>query len=282
MKILAIGDFHGKFPKKFENLIKKEKMDVVVSIGDYPPFHYRKLWFKHCYNTGKELWEVIGKKKYKELVLEDLRRGEDAVKKLNKVSVTVFTVLGNIDWPSPNDITDYRSSSLKTKKNNLPNWGTFDNFAKRLKKYKNIKRIDYSYIKFNNFVFIGMRGHSFPGHVKSKAYKKYRAKLDRLFKKFKGKKIIFVSHNVPYKTNLDKITDKKAHKHVRGRHFGSKLTRRIIDRYQPILAVGGHIHEGRGKQKLKKTLMVNPGAIHEGEAAIIDIDEKGGIKVKFI
>ena len=62
MKILAIGDFHGKFPKKFERIIKKEKIGLVVSNGDYFPFHYRELWFKHCYRKETELWEVIGKR----------------------------------------------------------------------------------------------------------------------------------------------------------------------------------------------------------------------------
>ena len=64
MKILAIGDFHGKFPRKFEKLIKREKIDLVVSNGDFFPFIYRDLWFKHCYHTDVDLWEVIGRKKY--------------------------------------------------------------------------------------------------------------------------------------------------------------------------------------------------------------------------
>ena len=76
VKILAVGDFHGRFPKKFEKLINKEKIDFVISNGDYPPFEYRKLWFKHCYGTDTELWEVIGKAKYKKLVMDDLAKGE--------------------------------------------------------------------------------------------------------------------------------------------------------------------------------------------------------------
>lgn len=43
MKILAIGDFHGKFPEKLKKKIGKEKPDLIVSIGDYIPFYYRKL-----------------------------------------------------------------------------------------------------------------------------------------------------------------------------------------------------------------------------------------------
>ena len=35
MKILAIGDFHGKFPEKFFRRIKKENFDIILSVGDF-------------------------------------------------------------------------------------------------------------------------------------------------------------------------------------------------------------------------------------------------------
>ncbi len=286
MKILAIGDFHGSFPKKWERLIKKEKIDIVLSNGDYLPFHYRKLWFKHCYDTDVGLWEVIGKKKYKELLKEDLRRGESVFKKMNALPVPVITVLGNVDYPDPSDITD-RDSDAKSKNY----WKWADDYrteiVKVVKKYKNISRIDYRSKKLLGYIFVGARGHSFPGHVKSKGYKKYRAKLETLFAKFrkenKNRKLIFLTHNVPYNTNLDKIGN-HAHERVRGKHYGSKMFRRLIDKHQPIVHIGGHIHEGRGKQLLGKTLCINPGAVHEGEAAIIEMPttRKGKPKVRFV
>jgi Icc-related predicted phosphoesterase len=286
MKILAIGDFHGKFPRKFEKLIKKEKIDVVISNGDYPPFSYRKLWFKHCYGTDFFLWEFVGMTKYRKLVMDDHKKGEVALKGLNKLPVPVYTVLGNIDWSASDDISDMNSSSGKTRKNNFPNFDRKDSFAKRLDKYKNIIRFDYKAVKFQDYVFIGMRGGSFPGDVMSKAFRKHRAKLDKLFKNYskenKNRKVIFISHNVPYNTKLDKITSIDADPSVRGKHYGSKLARRVINAYQPVISIGGHIHEGFGKQKLKKTLAINTGSAHEGKAAIIDISMKGKIKVKFV
>jgi len=278
MKILVIGDFHGSFPSKFRKIIQKEKVDLVISTGDYPPFAYRKLWFKHCYGTDVELWDVIGKERYRKLFFKDCKDGERSLKALNKLPIPVFTVLGNIDWPQPDDISDNNSSDLKSKNNNMPNFDKKDYFAKILKKYKNIKRFDYSYARFGDFIFIGMRGHSAPGEVKSRAYKKHKAKLERLFKKFKKenkeRRVIFVSHNIPYNTKLDKIISKKAHKSVRGKHYGSKIARSIVNKFHPILAFGGHIHESRGKQKVGKTLIVNPGAAHEGRGAIVEVDDK--------
>ena len=54
------------------------------------------------------------------------------------------------------------------------------------------------------------------------------------------------------------------------------MIRRIIDRYQPFIAIGGHIHENPGKDKLGKTIVVNPGYGKKGQFAVIDINEKNG------
>ncbi len=56
MRILAIGDFHGKFSAKLENRIKREKPDLIISVGDYFPFSQRKLFFKHSYGKPTEVW----------------------------------------------------------------------------------------------------------------------------------------------------------------------------------------------------------------------------------
>src|SRR3989344_1021397 len=107
MKILVIGDFHGTLPNRFLNLIKKEHVELVISLGDYLPFHYRKIWFKHCYGKDVELWEVIGKKKYKQIIIKDLKYGEVVLKKLNDLGIPIYTVLGNIDYPLVDDVADF-------------------------------------------------------------------------------------------------------------------------------------------------------------------------------
>lgn len=280
MKILVIGDFHGKFPLKLKRIAKRKDIDLVVSVGDYLPFHYRKLWFKHCYGKNVELGEVIGKRKYEKLIKEDLRRGEKVIKQLNDLNVPIFTVLGNLDYPHVDDSYDNKTIPKKYwKEGELRK----NDFVKLLKKYKNITRFDYSYFKFKSFVFIGARGHSSPGKVKSKGYRKYRKKLDVLFKKFNKKKIIFVAHIMPNYV-LDKITLNSANSKVKGKHYGSKMFSKLIKRYNPILFFGGHFHENPGKAKLGKTIVINPGAAVDGRAAIVDIDEeKGKVKnVRFV
>ncbi len=281
MKILAVGDFHGKFPSWINTVIKKEKIDIVISVGDFFPFIYRKEWFKYCYGKDVELWEIIGKEKMRKLILKDLKMGEDAIKKLNELSVPVVSVFGNLDHGKYND----QHAEEKISKGKSWKWADQDFFSKIIKKYRNIKMIDYSYFKFEDWIFIGARGGTNVGHVQSKIYRKHKERLNELFWKFrkenKQSKIVFVSHNVPYDTKLDKI-GKHAHKKVRGKHLGSKLIRRTITKWQPVLHIGGHIHEGKGKDKLGKTTIVNSGAVHDGEFAIIEIAEKGKSFVRFI
>ncbi|HTZ42100.1 MAG TPA: hypothetical protein VMC07_02770, partial [Candidatus Omnitrophota bacterium] len=167
----------------------------------------------------------------------------------------------------------------------------------KIKKYNNIKRLDYRVLKFGDLIFIGMRGHSNPGKVRSKSFRKYKKILEKLFNRYKKenkeRKVIFISHNIAYNTKLDRISKKalkealkllKKRKTKNGRHYGSKMARRIIDQWQPVLSIGGHIHESYGKDKIGRTIMINPGSAHDGRAAIINLDEQKGKvnNIKFV
>jgi Icc-related predicted phosphoesterase len=277
VKILVIGDFHGKFPKKLKDIIKKEKINLVVSTGDYSQFSLGKLFFKHVYGKEDvELWEFIGKERYKQRVLKDHKKGKEVLDKLNNLSIPVISVLGNHDYSRADDVMDIK----KPKKFWKWSWDESLKISKEMVKRKNIHKIDYNYFKWKDLIFVGARGHSFPGLVKSKAYKKHRAKLEKIFKKFNKEnregKIIFVAHVPPYKTNLDLIKSKEAHEKAKNKHFGSKMFKRLINRYQPSLFLCGHVEESKGKEKIGNTLAVNCGSIHHGDFFIIDFDEKKG------
>ena len=58
---------------------------------------------------------------------------------------------------------------------------------------------------------------------------------------------------------------------------GSTSCRAVIERYQPLMGLHGHLHESRGTFKLGRTLCVNPGSEYtEGvlRGALIDINER--------
>ena len=43
---------------------------------------------------------------------------------------------------------------------------------------------------------------------------------------------------------------------------GSRAVRNFIEETQPLLAICGHVHEGRGSTKLGATVCVNPGSLY--------------------
>jgi Icc-related predicted phosphoesterase len=58
---------------------------------------------------------------------------------------------------------------------------------------------------------------------------------------------------------------------------GAMATRNVIERYQPLLGLHGHIHESRAAQKIGRTLCVNPGSEYsEGvlRGAIVELKKQ--------
>src|SRR6266568_941932 len=62
---------------------------------------------------------------------------------------------------------------------------------------------------------------------------------------------------------------------------GSQAVRTVIERYQPLIALHGHIHESRGTVKIGKTICINPGSAYgEGvlHGALFELDKRKGLK----
>ncbi|MEM1696331.1 MAG: metallophosphoesterase [Desulfurococcaceae archaeon] len=84
--------------------------------------------------------------------------------------------------------------------------------------------------------------------------------------------VILNTHCPPYGTLLDLAPklDKDLKPVISGgsvimEHVGCVSVRRIIEKYQPLLGLHGHIHESRAVDNLRKTIIVNPGsAYNEG------------------
>ncbi|GAG26829.1 unnamed protein product, partial [marine sediment metagenome] len=131
----------------------------------------------------------------------------------------------------------------------------------------------------------GTYGSTNKGNPRDRTYKKNKRRMEKIFDKFrkenKERKVIFVGHNVPYNTKLDKA-GMKAHPKIRGKHLGSKMISTLIRKYRPLLYIGGHMHESLGKDRIGKTILINSGAAHEGKAAIIELDKGKVKKIKFI
>lgn len=264
LKILAISDFHGKFPR----LLKEDKdFDIIISPGDYcSTAKIREIKFRN-WESEKEWYDIIGRRKARRLVLESVRGGERVVERLVSYGKPVFGIPGNSDFTGSDE----------------EDWKTYQkNHYGEHTKHKNYKDIDMKRRLYKGFQLIGFGESSFPEKKGDPLlYDIWYGLLERIFKKRRKRiPVIFVSHNPPYGV-LDKVGMKSSPMY--GEHLGSEVARDIVKRFRPLLCISGHIHESQGRKKLGNTVVVNCGYANKGEYAVIEIGKKGreyDVKVK--
>lgn len=79
---------------------------------------------------------------------------------------------------------------------------------------------------------------------------------------------VFNFHAPPFGSGLDEAPEltKDLRLAYAGRSLvpvGSKAVSEVIQKYQPLLGLFGHIHEGKGAFRYGKTLCINPGSMYE-------------------
>lgn len=91
---------------------------------------------------------------------------------------------------------------------------------------------------------------------------------------------IFNFHVPPYGYSLDLCPKLDANMRMAAEekiHAGSVGAKRVIEKYQPLLGLHGHIHESRGAQKAGRTMLINPGSEYsEGilKGVVVMLDKK--------
>lgn len=76
--------------------------------------------------------------------------------------------------------------------------------------------------------------------------------------------LIIVSHYPPAGVKVDMTYSQI--------HIGKGILRELIDEFKPALFLCGHVHEARGYDVLKGTLIVNSGPLSTGYYAVIKVD----------
>jgi len=278
MKILAIGDFHGKFPGKLKRIAQSKEIDLILCTGDFADADkIRKLIFKNW--TDKPWYEQIGIKKAKQIEKESFDSGLNVLNELNKLNKKVYVVFGNSDF--------YRERGSTSDDPLIPGF-----YEDKIRKLKNIILVDNKKLSTRDFDILGFGGYvDCTEYIKNpidgdkeeqimrlERYLYDQLKLKKLFlKKGKSKEIIFLAHYPPYGV-MDKVSFIK-NSPMYGKHVGWEPYNEVIRKHKPKLVLCGHMHEYQGKKKLGKSLVVNPGAAFEGKAAVI---EWPGLRVKFL
>jgi len=120
-----------------------------------------------------------------------------------------------------------------------------------------------------------------------------RSKLQKEFNRVEThENLICNFHAPPYGTRIDlapKVDEKLRVKVRFGTPdmvpVGSKSVRELLEKYQPLLGLHGHIHESAGLEYIGRTLCVNPGSAYmQGmlNAFVIDLPKKSNEKVELL
>jgi Icc-related predicted phosphoesterase len=283
MKILAIGDFHGKFPSKLKKAAKE--VDVILSVGDFGGVKEWYVYLRYLFHQVaknkpyKSAEDFFGKKRYKEIDKKDGEVTKGILKYLNSLGKPVIFTFGNTDdtWYSYN----FDRRAWKLNKSRI-------NFVKRL---NNLKEITYSTTSLKGIKFSGFGGYmdvdsyvddrarskDSPELIQGRILRRARSKK-KLFSLISGKakKRILILHYPP-KGYFDIIKMKGNIRNGTSAGIGFFLD--AIKKSKPSLVLCGHMHEYQGMKKIGKSVLINPGPAGEGKAAIIDYDE-GVAKVK--
>lgn len=280
MKILCIGCLHGKFPSKAYSVAKKEDISLVLCPGDLADGGYmRNLEFKywHKLHEGLSLQSLVGKKKLRQAAEHSLKSQLLMAKKLEAFQLPVLFIAGN---------HDYTLEDLNPK------------HKKKYKKYAlesiahQFKHLHFVQMGVGNFhgqeigCISGYRAPSLKESMRPSGKVPvqiqlmnhlWEQQLKMIFANFTRKKeAIFMCHDPPYKTKLDKIRNKASP--LDGKHLGDEYVLKYIQRHQPKYVVCSHMHENQGSIQIGKTTVVNCGPAYKGRFAVVDT-EKG--KVKF-
>src|SRR3989304_10631439 len=103
MKILAIGDFQGKFPVKLEQRLRKEDFDLIIGVGDYKGIAEFWPYIRYMFQAIKKDEKIMsaekffGKKRLRELEKKDDMSMKKVLKQLERFRKPVLFVMGNGD-----------------------------------------------------------------------------------------------------------------------------------------------------------------------------------------
>lgn len=265
--IIPIYDKNGYYEAEFlgrkytinNNDELKKLEEQIENIG----YYYKVM-------TMKEAQELAADEKklenlFKELITERIRKWMDLLlEKVNTREVIVMAMPGNDDefWVDE-VIKEYGDRGI-------------------IYPLDKIVELPYGYEVVSND-YVNPTPWKTPREVDEKKLEKM---LEEKIKKVHNmEKAIFNFHPPPYNTKLDlapKLDKNMKIVYVGGKplmiHVGSTAVRKMIEKYQPLMGLHGHIHESYASDKIGRTIVVNPGSEYtEGilRGFIIELDEHG-------
>jgi len=262
VKFLIIGDLHGNKP-----IIHFKDFDAIIAPGDFCSDAPRKYMFealkRKLENPKSKVnwWDLAGKKEAKKMIEKSRADGRGILEYLNSFNVPVYVLPGNWDWTGSDQEEGWKFVEI-------------DYWKSLIKGLKNVVDLHHKFLDIGTHQIVGHGIISGPEYPQTKEdlarykdnprklvrikkdYNEQTKRVESLFKKT-DKPVIFLSHNVPYNTPIDMINNPASPRN--GQHFGSVIARNMTEKYQPLVCIGGHMHEHFTSCKIGKTTAINAG-----------------------
>ncbi len=267
MKILVVGDPHGKINRKVP-----KNVDFVLILGDLGKADLaRQFFFENIKRQKKGLPKIEEGKDFIKKTSMEIYTSSVNVAKFYSSIAPAYSIKGNVGA----DNKDIKENNKKFELNLPLLW---DN----LKKVNNfnlvsngIRNINGLRVGFLDYFLDECWVREFISEDKERLglARKETKKSKRILKWFGKNKIdILVCHQPPYGI-LDKVSKKYgAPRKWEGKHAGSKIILDFVKKNKKLKYVFcGHIHEGKGKAKIGKTEIINAGV--SGDYFVVDLSQ---------
>ncbi|MDP2947543.1 MAG: metallophosphoesterase [Nanoarchaeota archaeon] len=253
MKILAIGDPHGKLPKNIP-----KKFDFCIITGDLGKANLaRKRFFENQKRKQNDLPGLEETETYTKEVYNEIHYSTISVLKFLSKFAPVYTIQGNVGIFKKSESKEIKKKwkinlfSTREKIKSIKNVNLIKN------QFRIINGLKIGFLEFFTDTSWVKEFRPMDYSKKMKSAKKQTDKAKKILSRFKGLDIL-VCHQPPYGI-LDKVNFPGIPKNWIGKHAGSKAILNYIKTYQPKIVLCGHIHEAKGKAKIRKTVVYNLG-----------------------
>jgi len=253
MRILVVGDLHGKFPK---NLPKRD-VDLILLTGDLGKADLaRRMAFENIERKRQGLKEKNFSHHQKKVAYMQAYNSSLKVLRFLSRFASVYFISGNVEYP----YEDMRKLSNQIGEK-LPT------LAGAVRGMENVRVINNQIANFKSlriggleyFVDVSWVREFKPSDYKEKMRdaKKQSDKAREILRRFQDVDIL-LCHQPPHGI-LDKVSFASAPKLWKGKHAGSKIILDYVQRKHPRYVFCGHIHEAEGMRRIGKTEVYNLG-----------------------
>jgi Icc-related predicted phosphoesterase len=265
MRVLFLSDFHGHMPD-----VSAWAPELILAGGDYCEVdEIRQLKFAALARGLRAIdWpQLVSRPHAEELMDRALAEGSAVVSALAESGVPVLAIPGNSDRVTLGAPPEMVAAHLP-RPDRPEVEGSVANIETRV-----VDRDDVAPSGLGGWAFAGLGGWSGPPNEE-----RLRREIGALTAQSSAlaKPLVLVSHNVPWRSELDGVRNPDLPAFAQGQMVGSHRCLAALAALSPKLCLTGHLHENYGRvQRIGDTLCLCGAGAYRGDGVLIELHPDG-------